>query len=166
MKFSISTIAFIVAALESGAVAQNAVSGCSSLEFINGIPVLWLPSRIGCYINFSPARGTGEPLMPKYGTIVGDPLFKAITKLIPDATGYSVNYAANSDPCSRELGEQDVVKHLREQSAKMPGSEVRVGRIFARGGRHSRRYGQDRQIIVSEDCGVDYVRRLWLDQIG
>jgi hypothetical protein len=74
---------------------------CSPLEFIN-------------------ARGTGEPLNPKFGIIIGDPLWKAVKKLVPDASAYSVNYPASAAPCSGELGSQDVINYLKAQSSKCP----------------------------------------------
>jgi hypothetical protein len=69
------------------------------------------------------ARGTGEPLNPKFGIIIGDPLWKAVKKLVPDASAYSVNYPASVAPCSRELGSQDVINHLKAQSSKCPNQK-------------------------------------------
>jgi hypothetical protein len=66
------------------------------------------------------ARGTGEPLNPTFGIIIGDPLWKAVKKLIPDATGYSVDYPASAAPCSGELGAQGVINHLKVQSSQCP----------------------------------------------
>jgi hypothetical protein len=66
------------------------------------------------------ARGTGEPLNPKFGIIIGDPLWKAVKKLVPDASAYSVNYPASVAPCSGELGSQDVINYLKAQSSKCP----------------------------------------------
>jgi cutinase len=66
------------------------------------------------------ARGTGEPLNPNLGIIIGDPLWKAVKKLVPDASAYSVDYPASAAPCSRELGSQDVINHLVAQSSKCP----------------------------------------------
>ena len=66
------------------------------------------------------ARGTGEPLNPKFGIIIGDPLWKAVKKLVPDASAYSVDYPASAAPCSRELGSQDVINHLLAQSSQCP----------------------------------------------
>ena len=69
------------------------------------------------------ARGTGEPLNPKFGIIIGDPLWKAVKKLVPDASAYSVDYPASAAPCSRELGSQDVINHLVAQSSKCPNQK-------------------------------------------
>jgi len=41
------------------------------------------------------ARGTTEPPNPTYGIIVGDPLFGATQKLIPNVTGYAVNVCSD-----------------------------------------------------------------------
>ena len=72
---------------------------------------------------FTVARGTGEPTAPAYGVIIGDPLFRALKKLVPDVTGYSVNYPASSNPCSRDKGGEDVIIHLKSQSAKCPNQK-------------------------------------------
>jgi hypothetical protein len=81
----------------------------------------WIFQIIGCGSNATcKARGTTEPLSPTYGIIVGDPLFEAVQKLIPGATGYKVDYPASFDPTSRDLGRDDVAKHLHEQSKKCP----------------------------------------------
>lgn len=66
------------------------------------------------------ARGTTEPKVPLYGVVVGDPLFEAVQKLIPEVTAYGVNYPASFEATSRNLGRDDVVKHLTEQSKKCP----------------------------------------------
>lgn len=66
------------------------------------------------------ARGTTEPLSPAYGIVVGDPLFEAVQKLLPEVTAYAVNYPASFEATSRNLGRDDVVKHLNEQSKKCP----------------------------------------------
>jgi len=72
------------------------------------------------------ARGTTEPISPAYGIVVGDPLFEAVQKILPEVTGYAVNYPASFESTSRNLGRDDVVKHLQEQSKKCPN----VGRRF------------------------------------
>jgi Cutinase len=69
------------------------------------------------------ARGTGEPVYPKFGIIIGDPLWKAVEKLVPKASGYSVNYPADAAPCSRALGSQDVINRLKAQSSQCPNQK-------------------------------------------
>ncbi|KAF2399443.1 cutinase-domain-containing protein [Trichodelitschia bisporula] len=79
------------------------------------------------------ARGTTEPLNPSYGLVVGDPLFDAVKALIPDVTGYKVDYPASFAIESRDLGAADVVKHLATQLAKCPQQKyVLVG--YSQGG--------------------------------
>jgi len=65
------------------------------------------------------ARGTTEPQMP-YGIVVGDPMFDAVKGFFPGVTGYAVDYPASFDPNSKNLGADDVVKHLSEQTQKCP----------------------------------------------
>jgi hypothetical protein len=53
--------------------------------------------RIQCLILIL-ARGTGEPLFPEFGTIVGDPLFAATTLRFggtASISGYAVNVCRN-----------------------------------------------------------------------
>jgi len=66
------------------------------------------------------ARGTTEPQVPLYGVVVGDPMFDAVKALLPGVTGYAVDYPASFDPNSKNLGADDVVKHLGEQTKKCP----------------------------------------------
>jgi hypothetical protein len=102
MKVSHSLIAAIAAASNVYGISEStAAVACSPLEFIN-------------------ARGTGEPVYPTFGIIIGDPLWKAVKKLVPDATGYSVDYPASAAPCSGDLGSQDVINHLKVQSSQCP----------------------------------------------
>ncbi|KAF2420536.1 alpha/beta-hydrolase [Tothia fuscella] len=102
------------AANESPRISSITAAACSPLELII-------------------ARGTTETLNPAYGLVVGDPLFEAVHKLIPSATGYSVNYPASFETTSRDLGRDDVVKHLTEQSKACPEQKfVMVG--YSQGG--------------------------------
>jgi cutinase len=66
------------------------------------------------------ARGTDEPRALKYGIIVGDPLFRATKKLIPGITGYSVQYPANFDCDSRQIGIDDTIAHIKNASIACP----------------------------------------------
>lgn len=124
---SISSIWFLLAALRGKAFARPqpvaqapaapAAPACSPLEMVIGLSIV-------CELKFTllttPARGTTEPKVPLYGLVVGDPLFEAVQKLIPEVTAYSVNYPASFESTSRNLGRDDVVKHLNEQSKKCP----------------------------------------------
>jgi cutinase len=58
--------------------------------------------------------------MPEYGIIVGDPIYAATKKLIPDATGYKVDYPASFAKDSKAKGAADVLKHLTEASKACP----------------------------------------------
>jgi hypothetical protein len=58
--------------------------------------------------------------MPEYGIIVGDPIYAATKKLIPDLTGYKVDYPASFAKDSKAKGAADVVKHLTEASKACP----------------------------------------------
>ncbi|KAI9659349.1 MAG: condensin complex subunit Cut3 [Bathelium mastoideum] len=74
------------------------------------------------------ARGTDEPFDPRFGVIVGDPLFNATSFLIPAVTGYAVNYPANLDCDSRSLGSTDILNHLATQTSTCPSQKfVLVG---------------------------------------
>ncbi|KAF2671397.1 alpha/beta-hydrolase [Microthyrium microscopicum] len=66
------------------------------------------------------ARGTNEPPAPKYGIIVGDPLFDATLALLPNITGYAVNYPADLSCESRPDGVNDTLNHLYAQSRACP----------------------------------------------
>jgi Cutinase len=74
------------------------------------------------------ARGTTEPRYPSYGIIVGDPIFNATKNLIPDLTGYSINYPASFACDSLGLGVTDTLSHLKNQSIACPSQKfVLVG---------------------------------------
>jgi len=69
------------------------------------------------------ARGTGEPLFPKFGTIVGDPLYAATTLRFggtASISGYAVNFPADLECDSPSIGGNDTVNHLNSQSQACP----------------------------------------------
>lgn len=74
------------------------------------------------------ARGTTEPIFPDYGVVVGDPLYAAVKTLIPEVTGYRVDYPASFSPDSLNLGRDNVIKHMTEQPKQCPNQKyVMVG---------------------------------------
>ena len=79
------------------------------------------------------ARGTTEPLAPSFGVVVGDPLFEATKKMVPQLTGYKVDYPASFDPGSLNAGRDDVIKHMAEAPKRCPNQKyVMVG--YSQGG--------------------------------
>jgi hypothetical protein len=65
---------------------------------------------------------------PTYGIIVGDPIFAATKRLIPEVTGYAVNYPASFAPESKIKGATDAVSHINTQSKSCPNQKfVLVG---------------------------------------
>jgi cutinase len=64
------------------------------------------------------ARGTSEP--GTLGVIVGDPLAKALRAQRPGLKTYAVNYPASGGKGSAEIGDRDLVAHLRSQAAACP----------------------------------------------
>jgi len=64
------------------------------------------------------ARGTGE--VGPFGFIVGDPILERVQQLLPDVQGYSVQYPANIDSNSWQIGVKDVVDRLNNHSKKCP----------------------------------------------
>jgi len=80
------------------------------------------------FTNFYTARGTGEPVLPSYGIIVGDPLFAATRRLIPGLTGYKVNYPASFQAASKIAGVDDAAAYLEKKSQACPDQKyVLVG---------------------------------------
>jgi hypothetical protein len=73
------------------AIVEQRQTTCSPLELIIGM-FSYVTSRI---LLIFIARGTTEPPDPTYGIVVGDPLFAATQKLIPNVTGYAVNVCSN-----------------------------------------------------------------------
>lgn len=108
------------------------LADCSPLELVIG---MWKGTRQSpwSFNNSIKARGSGEPLAPAYGVVVGDPLYEEVKKSITDATGYKVDYPASFASTSRNAGSDDVVKHLKEQSKTCPNQNyVLVG--YSQGG--------------------------------
>ena len=105
-------------------VTQNApaVAACSPLELVIGMSKFHAHETSNTKI-CTQARGTTEPLLPDYGIVVGDPVFQAVKQLLPEATGYKVDYPASFEPTSRNVGRDDIVKHLTEQAKKCPNQK-------------------------------------------
>jgi hypothetical protein len=59
-------------------------------------------------------------LAPTYGIVVGDNIFPAVQALVPDVTGYAVDYPASFATDSKAKGAADVVKHINSQSKACP----------------------------------------------
>jgi len=95
------SLALLPAVLAVPHVTDTGAADCSPLELIL-------------------ARGTTEPPNPKYGIVVGDPVFEAVQGLFPQVTGYAVDYPASFATNSKILGTADVIKHLTEQTKKCP----------------------------------------------
>lgn len=77
------------------------------------------------------ARGTGEPdftVGGKFGVVVGDPLTSNLTKILPNARGYPVQYPASASLLSPIRGPRDVTNRLLSQSRACPNHKfVLVG---------------------------------------
>ncbi|KAF2429791.1 alpha/beta-hydrolase, partial [Tothia fuscella] len=86
--------------------AKDIPSGCSDFEVII-------------------ARGTSESnakVDGKFGTIVGDPLMRNLTAIMPNARGYP--YPASSNAAAdTTTGRIDVIKRLTSQSAACPSQK-------------------------------------------
>lgn len=91
------------------------MAGCASLR-LSFVDLVRQESKLIS----ATARGTTEPLAPKYGVVVGDNIFAAVKAVVPDVTGYSVNYPASFELDSKAKGAADVVRHLNEQSKACP----------------------------------------------
>ena len=90
------------------------LAACSPLELIIGKNFKLFMAK-GCS-NTTVARGTTEPRAPSYGIIVGDPLYSATKRLLPEMTAYSVNYPASFVADSKIKGATDTVAHINAQS--------------------------------------------------
>jgi len=65
------------------------------------------------------ARGTSEP--GPFGSIVGDPLVRAVDKAVPGSRGYACQYPATTDlKHSAGLGMDDVINRLNTQAKACP----------------------------------------------
>ncbi|KAF2436099.1 alpha/beta-hydrolase [Tothia fuscella] len=82
-------------------------------------PVPFGPKPAGCS-NFELliARGTSEP--GPFGVIVGDPLVRAVSALIPGTRGYAVQYPADATATSVSTGSNDTVARLAAQDLACP----------------------------------------------
>jgi len=68
------------------------------------------------------ARGTGEP--GPFGVVVGDQIVNAVSKAIPGARGYAVQYPASLKmDSSSPTGTDDVIKRLNTQHAACPNQK-------------------------------------------
>jgi len=109
-----ATLALLPICLALPQAAPATVASCSPLELII-------------------ARGSTEPVNPDYGVIVGDPIFEATKAIMPSITGYKVDYPASFEKDSKTKGWQDVLKHLKQQSASCPDQKyVLIG--YSQGG--------------------------------
>ncbi|PNS16976.1 mevalonate kinase [Sphaceloma murrayae] len=127
------TIAILIAALTASASAQlfpPSPSGCPTapeVDTANGVPIK--PENVpgGCSdFEVLVARGTGEPDFAqggKFGVIVGDPVISNLTKVLPNARGYPVQYPASASLLSPRRGSSDVVARLRRQSSLCPNQK-------------------------------------------
>jgi hypothetical protein len=85
--FTVQLLSAARAVVGIPAIIEQRQTTCSPLELIIGM-FPYVTPRI---LLTSIARGTTEPPNPTYGIVVGDPLFAATQKLIPNVTGYAVN---------------------------------------------------------------------------
>ncbi|KAL2066775.1 hypothetical protein VTL71DRAFT_2847 [Oculimacula yallundae] len=99
----------------------------NDVEF--GAPVPFRPQDIpsGCStLEVLVARGTSEPNYAqggKFGVIVGDPVISNLTKVLPEARGYPVQYPASADLSSGRVGSADVVRRLTAQNIACPNQK-------------------------------------------
>ncbi len=94
-----TSLALALAALVAPALAGATVRHCPAAEMVV-------------------ARGTSEP--GALGVIVGDPLYRALRTIRPGLASYGVRYPATGAKTSPELGDRDLVSHLRKQAARCP----------------------------------------------
>jgi hypothetical protein len=64
------------------------------------------------------ARGSYES--KPYGFLAASAVYEATKKLIPEMTGYSVNYPATYGEESPKIGIKDVKRYFREQTKACP----------------------------------------------
>jgi len=64
------------------------------------------------------ARGSYES--KPYGFLAANATFEATKKLIPEMTGYSVDYPATYGDESPKIGVKDVLRYFREQPKACP----------------------------------------------
>ncbi|KAF2228174.1 cutinase-domain-containing protein [Elsinoe ampelina] len=127
------TFTVLLAALTASATAQlfpPSPSGCPvapDVDTANGVPIKPENVPAGCNdFEVLVARGTGEPdFAPSgsFGVVVGDPVISNLTRILPNARGYPVQYPASASLLSPRRGSSDVVARLRRQSAACPNQK-------------------------------------------
>jgi len=114
----------IMAALAQAPIPKASTPDVASLLLplmTKGIP--FGPNPKGCSdFEILVARGTGEP--GPFGVVVGDMLVQAITKEVPGARGYAVQYPASLNlAVSASSGVDDVINRLNSQHKECPNQK-------------------------------------------
>jgi len=84
------------------------------------------PAPAGCSkYEILVARGTGEP--GPFGSVVGDPLVRTVTRLLPGSRGYAVQYPANINiTVSVPTGVKDTTNRLISQIKACPDQKFAI----------------------------------------
>jgi len=83
------------------------------------------PKPVGCNdYEVIIGRGTGE--RGPFGSIVGDPLYARLKRLLPSVRGYAVQYPAAANAESVNAGRDDIVKRLTSQAKACPKQKFAI----------------------------------------